>query len=827
MSETTLGNFVYHIKGDASGLKSAVKDSETSVKGLFDKVKGFGKLAIFGFAISEIFAFGKELVNAAADAARVEKKFNATFSGIQKEAHAMALGMAESFGFTEDAVMEVVQKTGYMLQSMGLSEKASLDLSASVYRLAVDMKAFAGGEATIAGAAEALTRALAGQTRGLREYGIMLSPERLKQFAEQMGVNLEYASAERKAAITLMAIQESAITVNGAYAKSMYGYGNQMMISKMLTNELHETMGKNLLPIAGLLARAFNNIQLEAIHSAKAISDWIGQAENIANLAGWVGNLAGAWAVLSSGVKASFSEINIIFLSLGRGIYSVGSAISRTLIELDNWGKSADDMSGKTDKLEGSISPLGVAFTILLMPIQLLKASFRTVAATIDLIVNSIIGLGGVLKATAIVLYEWFKAVKSGNFDEYNKSLTKLGETTWAYGQTLSKSMGNLTDTAWNNVANFKKESEQMALSIMSLFGKSKAEAEEMVNKAFKAKNQDALKKIISDAAKVNEDAKKAEIALELLLAKASGDATTQIVADYKEKLRAWEETAKKGGLAPEKLKQGLKALEQMQTFEILKEKVTSFNNTIQSVGGAVSGLMSGIAAMGAATLKAAIDSLEGQKQAAYAAAGVSEETAVQTAQKEYDEAVKGKDKILIHDKKMALDKAKIDENYAKKKAQLEYKAAMQAYEWNIAIVTMQSIMAIMSAVSAGMQWGGYAAIAGVAILGGMATAAAAVNIANAVAAKPQPPALASGGIIPGSMQGTTIIAGEGGQTEAVLNQRQLKRAMDIFDGKESGSGGGNQFYQLPPMSADSLWNMIFKASQDGLLFISKRAVMA
>jgi len=39
-------------------------------------------------------------------------------------------------------------------------------------------------------------------------------------------------------------------------------------------------------------------------------------------------------------------------------------------------------------------------------------------------------------------------------------------------------------------------------------------------------------------------------------------------------------------------------------------------------------------------------------------------------------------------------------------------------------------------------------------------------------------------------------------------------------------NGGGKQYSQVPPMSSESLWDLIFKASKNGDLLIANSAVV-
>ena len=105
--------------------------------------------------------------------------------------------------------------------------------------------------------------------------------------------------------------------------------------------------------------------------------------------------------------------------------------------------------------------------------------------------------------------------------------------------------------------------------------------------------------------------------------------------------------------------------------WESLSNSINNFNSYAQQIGGALSGMLSAFQAYADARYQADITKLEAQLEAELEAAGVSEETTVEQAQREYDIAVATGTALEIEDKRKALVKAQIEEKYQKKKAEL------------------------------------------------------------------------------------------------------------------------------------------------------------
>jgi tape measure domain-containing protein len=251
-------------------------------------------------------------------------------------------------------------------------------------------------------------------------------------------------------------------------------------------------------------------------------------------------------------------------------------------------------------------------------------------------------------------------------------------------------------------------------------------------------------------------------------------------------------------------------------------ERLNKYNAYSQAIGGSITNLLSSFQSLFAARAKADIDALDAQMEAELQAAGVAEETQVEQAQREYNAAVATGDALAVEEKRRALVKAQIEEKYRKKKAQMEYEAALTAWELQVGMSLIQTFQAPLNAYVSALAIPGAAATPLPMILAGVAAIAAGAMFAATLASKPQPPKFASGGIIPGSAQGTQIIAGDGG-TELVSNADQMANILSAIG---NGQGGGSSMRQVPAMSKEALFNMIFQASQDGDLFINERALV-
>ena len=163
-----------------------------------------------------------------------------------------------------------------------------------------------------------------------------------------------------------------------------------------------------------------------------------------------------------------------------------------------------------------------------------------------------------------------------------------------------------------------------------------------------------------------------------------------------------------------------------------LKDKTAAeeFQKNLQTAFGAASSLVSALGDLVGNLYQRRIDQLDLQMQKEMEAAGVAESTAVQQAELELAKAKETGDAETILEAEKALKKAQIQEAYDKKKAELEYKAAMAS--WRLNLLSAQ-VSAAQSVVNAYRDYPWPANIAISAIMAGLAT----VQTAAIMAAKP------------------------------------------------------------------------------------------
>jgi hypothetical protein len=304
----------------------------------------------------------------------------------------------------------------------------------------------------------------------------------------------------------------------------------------------------------------------------------------------------------------------------------------------------------------------------------------------------------------------------------------------------------------------------------------------------------------------------------EIKLAEAQGETEKAIRLKA---LKDIEDVNAKEKMARADKAKAIKAIEMKMEQDIQNDKLNKLNQYVSFAVTNATNLLNALSSLNSQLTKNRIEELDAQMEAELEAAGVAEDTAVEKAQKELDTATAAGDATTIAEKKKALTKAKIEEEYQRKKAKTEYEGNLASWEIQFAMATMQALQAPLSA---------YASTAAIPVIGAalapiaaaLAAATAGVMLATVASSKPSPPKFETGGIVPGTSFSGDNVSIQANSGEAVLTARQQRNFMDIVNGKIS-SG----LSRVTNLTWEGSFKEIFEATRDGRLFIAQRAIQS
>lgn len=216
----------------------------------------------------KVYDFSKQFIDAASSAEEGENKFNAVFGSIQSTATETAEALAESYGMSERASMDMLSATGDLLTGLGLTADESLRLAEQAAALGTDLASFSNYSGGAEGAVDALRKAMLGETEAAKALGLVLNETQLKEYAEKQGKVVSELTLAEKAQMRLNMAMEQSKNAIGDFERSQDSYANQTRIAKAAVEDLKVEIGEHLLPAATRAVSMFGEL-------AGAVRDFI------------------------------------------------------------------------------------------------------------------------------------------------------------------------------------------------------------------------------------------------------------------------------------------------------------------------------------------------------------------------------------------------------------------------------------------------------------------------------------------------------------------------------------------------------------------------
>lgn len=306
------------IGADISSFSKGIARVEKDAKRGFNTIRKAGEDLSLKITLPFVIAAGA-MVKMAAQAedasARVDRVFGNMASNVKRQLQDLAGVIPE----TEDAMQGMVVKTDNMLQGLGYGAEKAAKLSVNMLKLAGDMAAFA--RVPVSEALDALDKGMAGKTRGLIQFGIVVSANEIKMEAMRRGLldNHRTLTELGTAEIAQMLIQQKATRINGEAARVAGQAGRSFAFLKRDVEELGDKLGGVLLPSVVALTRGMTSLvgvvsSLDPLFfkfafTAGAVAATLGPlVVGIASLATTAQAFRLAW-VAASGAAASFGTV--------------------------------------------------------------------------------------------------------------------------------------------------------------------------------------------------------------------------------------------------------------------------------------------------------------------------------------------------------------------------------------------------------------------------------------------------------------------------------------------------------------------------------------
>lgn len=201
------------ISAETSKYDKAIKKVQKSATSL-QKVLGRT------FSITALTLFGKKCLDAASDLEEVQNVVDVAFGDMAEEANQFAKTAIRSFGITELQAKKLSSTFMAMTTSMGIGKQTAKTMSLSLTALAADMSSFYNVD--LGTAQNALEGVITGNTRALRQFGVVITDTTLQEYALSKGIKKSVgsmSSAEKAALRYNYAVHALSLSI-GDYSRT-------------------------------------------------------------------------------------------------------------------------------------------------------------------------------------------------------------------------------------------------------------------------------------------------------------------------------------------------------------------------------------------------------------------------------------------------------------------------------------------------------------------------------------------------------------------------------------------------------------------------------
>lgn len=304
--------YVLKIIADVKDAVQGVETVSKETQSMKDRMIGVGKSVAAGLAVGAVVEFGRQSITSAAEADDAMDQVEKAFGGASDEILAFSQNTAETMGLSAQDFQAMASETGALLTGMGVGADEAAKQTETLAQRAADMAAIWGTDATTA--MDAMNKGMLGNTRGLREFGVVIDKNEIQARAMAKG----YVDAEGKvtqageAIAAQELILEKTSEMQGAFAENSGDLGSQQQILAAKMENLKTTIGTALLPVLTQLMELM-----------QPLLDFVQQ--NIT----WLAPLAGAIAGIVLAVKA-WNTVQLILNSslLANPIFQVVAAVA-------------------------------------------------------------------------------------------------------------------------------------------------------------------------------------------------------------------------------------------------------------------------------------------------------------------------------------------------------------------------------------------------------------------------------------------------------------------------------------------------------------------
>ena len=294
---------IANVTNQVSRMEKQVNKSLGNIKNIFGRVgKWIAALGI-GKAI-------KDSIITAMDSIESDSMFDTVFGPLANDVRQWSEELQNALGLNGYAIRENVATLYNMTKSMGLASSEALKLSKDMTLLAEDMASFYNLNSSEA--FNKIRAGLTGETEPLKQLGILVDENTIKQYAYANGIAVAGSelSNNEKVMARYIAISQQTATANGDLARTINSPANQLRILKNNLNLLKIELGNAFMQIVQVVLPILNSFAQALVKITSVVSRFMnvlfGTSAN--SSAGSTANAIGGVSTAVSGVSDAYNK---------------------------------------------------------------------------------------------------------------------------------------------------------------------------------------------------------------------------------------------------------------------------------------------------------------------------------------------------------------------------------------------------------------------------------------------------------------------------------------------------------------------------------------
>lgn len=317
------------------------KNVSTSFSSLKNLLKGLAAGFAAAWSLSALNQARSALVKIGAEAQETSNRFNVVFSSVSAQANKSTEDLQKFYGMSRISAQASLSTIGDLLTGLGISQRKALELAEQATKLGADLAKFTNYAGGAAGAVDALSRAMLGETSAAKALNLALDDTLMEKYAASVGKAWKSMDLAQKAELRLQAAIKQSPNALGDYARSVDSYANQIRTAESAIEDFRSTIGEGLIPVHSEALKAANSQNYALRELSETISG--GLLIEGRELTQWLQNLVGK----TDNASDSVSILSMTFVSLVGGCKAVWNGLQlvvKGLVGVGTFLKSGVEM---------------------------------------------------------------------------------------------------------------------------------------------------------------------------------------------------------------------------------------------------------------------------------------------------------------------------------------------------------------------------------------------------------------------------------------------------------------------------------------------------